>query len=89
VVSYTLIITARGADMARRRHENGLKYHQRIENELQRTSRRVENVEADDRKPEPAQPAPVPPGVSQLFETVAPPLMAPNATHDPYDPHEP
>ena len=61
--------------MARRRHENGLKYQQRIESERLR-----------DRRPEPPPDAPVPPAVTQMFETVAPPPFAP---HDPHDPHEP
>ena len=52
--------------MARRRHENGLKYQQRIESEQRRTAR-------PDSEPE----APVPPGVTQLFENSAPP-PAPN-----------
>jgi hypothetical protein len=60
--------------MARRRHENGLKYQQRIESEQLR-----------DRRPEPPD-APVPPAVTQLFETVAPPPYAPG---DPYPTHEP
>lgn len=63
--------------MARRRHENGLKYHQRIESELQRSGRRDLAGDSDSRQPEPVQPAPVPPGVNQLFENVAPPFLAP------------
>lgn len=63
--------------MARRRHETGLKYQQRIETELQRGVRSGPYVEPDDRKPELAHPAPVPPSVTQLFENVAPPLLAP------------
>ncbi len=58
--------------MARRRHENGLKYQQRIESEQLR-----------DRRPEPPPDAPVPPSVTQMFETAAPPPFAP---HDPHDP---
>jgi hypothetical protein len=75
--------------MARRRHETGLKYQQRIEREQERGGRPERYVEPDDRKPEPVLPAPVPPGVTQLFETVAPPVLAPAAPRDPYDPHEP
>ena len=47
--------------MARRRHENGLKYQQRIESEQLRN-----------RRPDADREAPVPPGVTQLFENVAP-----------------
>jgi hypothetical protein len=61
--------------MARRRHENGLKYQQRIESEQLR-----------DRRPEPPPDAPVPPGVTQMFENVNPPPFAP---HDPHEPHDP
>ena len=61
--------------MARRRHENGLKYQQRIESQQQR-----------DRRQEPAPDAPVPPGVTQMLENAAPP---PFTTHDPQKPHEP
>ena len=61
--------------MARRRHETGLKYQQRIESQQHR-----------DGRTEPAPNAPVPPGVTQLFENVAPP---PSAPHAPLDPHEP
>ena len=75
--------------MARRRHENGLKYQQRIESEQLR-----------DRRPEPPPDAPVPPGVTQMFETAAPPSYAQRALRDsratatpdphaPRDPHDP
>ena len=67
--------------MARRRHENGLKYQQRIESEQLR-----------DRRPEPPPEAPVPPGVTQLLETSAPPPTAspePHASYATHDPHEP
>lgn len=60
--------------MARRRHETGLKYQQRIESQQLR-----------DRRPEPAADAPVPPTVTQMFENVAPRPFAP---HEPGDPHE-
>ena len=73
--------------MARRRHENGLKYQQRIETE-QRNNRTDHYVEPDDRKPEPTHPAPVPPGVTQLFENVAPPHGT-YELHEPHEPHEP
>ena len=63
--------------MARRRHENGLKYQQRIENEQLR-----------DRRPEP-QPEVVRPGATQLLEHVAPPLVAPHEPYEPHEPHEP
>jgi hypothetical protein len=68
--------------MARRRHENGLKYQQRIEREQLRNRR-------TDAEPD----APVPPGVTQLLESAAPPPYAPHdsatyATHDPHEPHE-
>jgi hypothetical protein len=66
--------------MARRRHENGLKYQQRIENEQRRANGPDQAVEQDNRQAEPTPSAPVPPGVTQLFENVAPPLLAP---HDP------
>ena len=64
--------------MARRRHENGLKYHQRIASEQQRN-----------RQLDPAPDAPIPPSVSQLFENVAPQPYAPvdpQATHEPHEP---
>ena len=64
--------------MARRRHENGLKYQQRIESEQLR-----------DRRPEQAPEAPIPPGVTQLFENVAPQPFAPNDPHSSHEPHEP
>ena len=73
--------------MARRRHENGLKYQQRIESQQLR-----------DRRPKPPPDAPVPPGITQMFETVAPPPYAPGepyatheppATPDPHPPHDP
>jgi hypothetical protein len=57
--------------MARRRHENGLKYQQRIESEQLRN-----------RRPEAEPEAPVPPGVTQLLETAAPPPYAPNEPHE-------
>jgi hypothetical protein len=64
--------------MARRRHENGLKYHQRIESQQLR-----------DRRPEPPPDVPVPPASTQLLENIAAPSTtpddpyAPNATHEP------
>ena len=58
--------------MARRRHENGLKYQQRIESEQLRN-----------RRPDAEGDAPVPPAVTQLLENAAPP---PHATHDPHEP---
>ena len=67
--------------MARRRHENGLKYHQRIESEQLRNKR-----------PDAEPGAPVLPAVTQLLETAAPPPYAPHdphATYAPRDPHEP
>ena len=64
--------------MARRRHENGLKYQQRIE-----------SAQLRDRSPEPPPDAPVPPGVTQMFETAAPPPFAPHEPTDPHDPHDP
>lgn len=63
--------------MARRRHENGLKYQQRIESERLRNRR-------TDAEPE----APVPPAVTQLLETAAPPFYDPHATYATHDPHE-
>jgi hypothetical protein len=60
--------------MARRRHENGLKYQQRIETEQQRN-----------RRPDAEPDAPVPAGVTQLLENAAPPYV----THAPTEPHEP
>ena len=66
--------------MARRRHETGLKYQQRIEHEQRRANGPDHSTEPDNRQPDPAPPAPIPPGVSQMFESVAPPLLAP---HDP------
>jgi hypothetical protein len=56
--------------MARRRHENGLKYQRRIESEQLR-----------DRRPEPPPEAAVPPGATQLLENVAPPPTAPDDPH--------
>ena len=50
--------------MARRRHETGLKYQQRIEGEQQRANRLVHDVQPDDHQPEPAAPAPVQPAVT-------------------------
>jgi hypothetical protein len=58
--------------MARRRHENGLKYQQRIESEQLRN-----------RRPDPEPEAPVQPGGNQTFETAAPPPFAPNEPHEP------
>ena len=69
--------------MARRRHETGLKYQQRIENEQRRANPPDHDVEPDAPQPAFVQPAPVPPGVTQLFETVAPPLLAPGETQEP------
>jgi hypothetical protein len=69
--------------MARRRHENGLKYHKRLESEQQRANRPDGSSEPDNRQPDPAPPAPVPPGVTQMFESAAAPLLAP---HDPNRP---
>jgi hypothetical protein len=63
--------------MARRRHETGLKYQQRIENEQRRANPSDRYVAAGDGPLSPVHPAPVPPGVTQLFENVAPPLLAP------------
>ena len=63
--------------MARRRHENGLKYQQRIESEQLRN-----------RSQEPTPDAPVPPGVTQMFETAAPAPYAPTDPHAPHDPHD-
>lgn len=60
--------------MARRRHENGLKYQQRMETEQLRNRR-------PDGEPE----APVPTGVTRLLENAAPPY----ATHAPTEPHKP
>jgi hypothetical protein len=68
--------------MARRRHENGLKYQQRIQNEQQRANP-DRSVEPDNRQPEPTPAAPVPPGVTQLFEGAAPPLLAPSDPNQP------
>ena len=69
--------------MARRRHETGQKYQQRIETEQLR-----------DRRPEPPPEPPVPPSVTQLLETAAPPAHAPHDGYDQtplrtYDPAEP
>lgn len=64
--------------MARRRHETGLKYQQRIESEQHR-----------DKHPAPAPAAPVPPGVTQMLETAAPAPYAPSDPHAPHEPHEP
>ena len=58
--------------MARRRHENGLKYQQRIESEQLRN-----------RRPDPEPEAPVPPGDNQTFETAASPPFAPNEPNEP------
>ena len=63
--------------MARRRHETGLKYQQRIENEQQRANRPDHSIEPDSRQPDPTPAAPVPPGVTQMLESAAPPLLAP------------
>jgi len=62
--------------MPRRRNENGLKRQQRIESE-QRREAPGGYVEPDDRQREEAPPAPVPPGVTQAFENLAPPIIAP------------
>ena len=67
--------------MARRRHENGLKYQQRIESEQLRH-----------RRPDAEGEAPVPPTVAQLFESAPAPTAGPGdpyATHAAHDPHEP
>ena len=64
--------------MARRRHETGLKYQQRIESEQLR-----------DRRPEPPPEAPVPPGVTQVLETAALPPYSTHETHESYSTHEP
>ena len=66
--------------MARRRHETGLKYQQRIESEQLR-----------DRRPEPPPEPPVLPSVTQLLETAAPPARAPHESYEPTNPrtHEP
>jgi hypothetical protein len=63
--------------MPRRRNENGLKRQQRIESEQQRRIAPNGYVAPDDRAPEEVQPAPVPPGVTQAFENLAPPAIAP------------
>jgi hypothetical protein len=63
--------------MARRRHENGLKYQQRIESEQLR-----------DRRPEPPPEAVVPPGATQLLENAALPYTT-HEPREPYEPHEP
>ena len=68
--------------MARRRHETGLKYQQRIETEQQRATLSDQD-DRSDQHPAFVQPAPVPPGVTQLFETVAPPPLAPRETQEP------
>jgi hypothetical protein len=62
--------------MARRRHENGLKYQQRIESEQR---------ERAEQAPE----APIPAGVTQLLENAAPQPFAPNEPVPTHDPHEP
>jgi hypothetical protein len=64
--------------MARRRHENGLKYQQRIQSEQLR-----------DGGPEPPPQAPVPPGVTQLFENTAAPPFVTHEPHEPANPDEP
>ena len=69
--------------MARRRHETGLKYQQRIESEQRRANPPDHYVAAGERQPSPVHPAPVPPGVTQMFENVAPPLLAPSDTQEP------
>ncbi len=63
--------------MARRRHENGLKKQQRIQRE-QHVRDTGGYMEPDDRHPEAVIPEPVPPGATQIFETVAPPMLAPS-----------
>jgi len=69
--------------MARRRHETGLKYQQRIESEQRRATPPDDYVAPGDRQPTSVQTAPVPPGVTQMFENVAPPLVAPRDTREP------
>ena len=68
--------------MARRRHETGLKYQQRIEHERRRTNPPDHYALSGDR-PSAVSPAPVPPGVTQMFENVAPPLLVPRDTQEP------
>ena len=69
--------------MARRRHETGLKYQQRIETEQRRANPPDHYVAPGDLQPTSVQAAPVPPGVTQMFENVAPPLLAPRDTQEP------
>lgn len=69
--------------MARRRHETGLKYQQRIESERRRANPPDHHVAAGGRHPSPVHSAPVPPGVTQMFEAVAPPPLAPRDTQEP------
>jgi len=69
--------------MARRRHENGLKYQQRIESEQRRANSPDHYAAPVERQPSSVHPAPVPPGVTQMFENVAPPLLAPSETQEP------
>ena len=62
--------------MARRpTPENGLKYQQRIESQQPRQPHA-----------EPPPEAPVPPGLTQLFDTAAPPPFAPREPHEPHEP---
>ena len=69
--------------MARRRHETGLKYQQRIESERNRVNPPERCVASGDRPSSVVPAAPVPPGVTQLFEAVAPPLLAPRDKQEP------
>jgi hypothetical protein len=63
--------------MARRRHENGIKYQQRIASEQR------------NRQPDPAPDAPIPPSVTQLFENVAPQPYTPVDPQSNHEPNEP
>ena len=64
--------------MPRRRHENGLKKQQRIQREQHVGQVPNGFAEPDDRHAEPAIPEPVPPSATQIFETAAPPILAPS-----------
>jgi hypothetical protein len=64
--------------MARRRHENGLKYQQRIESEQLR-----------DRGPEPPPDVPAPPASTERLENVAAPPTTPDDPYTPNATHEP
>ena len=64
--------------MARRRHENGLKKQQRIRREQHVRDGSDGSGEPDDRRAEPVLPEPVPPSATQMFETLAPPVLAPS-----------